>query len=158
MPGAEPLSSAMAQRATALFRLRERAEQGEAEAQFKIGIAYRMGFGFGPDSAEAARWYRKAAEQGNARAQFHLGIAYRLGDGVDADPLVATEWLTKAASRGHVNARAMLARINDDGMRGVAPPFKSLAKLKPQEVDGLVLDSMPNDPAETIQSPASSAL
>ena len=48
--------------------LRERAEQGDAEAQWSLGLAYAKGEGVPQDDAEAARWYRLAAEQGYARA------------------------------------------------------------------------------------------
>ena len=42
--------------------LRARAEQGDAEAQFKLGAMYDFGrSGLLQDDAEAARWYRLAA-------------------------------------------------------------------------------------------------
>ena len=44
------------------FRLA--AEQGEARAQFNLGIRYANGEGVPQDDAEAIRWYRLAAEQG----------------------------------------------------------------------------------------------
>ena len=53
--------------------LRARAEQGDAEAQFKLGAMYDFGrSGLLQDDAEAARWYRLAAEQGHTLAQ-HSG-------------------------------------------------------------------------------------
>lgn len=48
----------------------KKAEQGNAEAQFKLGEMYRFGNkGVSKDSAEAVKWYEKAAEQGNLFAQ-----------------------------------------------------------------------------------------
>ena len=49
------------------------AEQGSAEAQFSLGVAYDTGQGVAQDSAEALRWYRLAADQGHASAQFNVG-------------------------------------------------------------------------------------
>ena len=46
--------------------IKERAEQGDAEAQSALGIMYDLGEGVPEDDAEAVKWYRKAAEQGNA--------------------------------------------------------------------------------------------
>ena len=40
------------------------AEQGDAYAQYNLGLMYRKGEGVPQDDAEAVRWYRLAAEQG----------------------------------------------------------------------------------------------
>lgn len=45
------------------------AEQGHADAQFYLGVAYDNGWGVRQDYSEAVKWYRKAAEQGLAQAQ-----------------------------------------------------------------------------------------
>ena len=58
------------------------AEQGDADAQNKLGIAYSKGEGVTQDYAEAVKWYRKAADQGDADAQFNLGNAYCVSKGV----------------------------------------------------------------------------
>ena len=46
------------------------AEQGYADAQFNLGIAYDNGINVAKDTKEAVRWYRMAAEQGYALAQY----------------------------------------------------------------------------------------
>ena len=43
------------------------AEQGDAEAQYNLGVMYANGDGLPEDDAEAVRWYRMAAEQGIRR-------------------------------------------------------------------------------------------
>ena len=50
------------------------AEQGDADAQNKLGDMYYDGEGVARDYAEARRWYRKAAEQGFADAQYNLRL------------------------------------------------------------------------------------
>ena len=45
------------------------AEQGDATAQYNLGLMYDEGEGVPQDDAEAVRWYRLAAEQGDASAQ-----------------------------------------------------------------------------------------
>ena len=55
--------------AEAVADLRVRAEQGDAEAQAKLGEIYKFGEGVQQDDAESLRWYRLAAAQGNATAQ-----------------------------------------------------------------------------------------
>ena len=44
------------------------AEQGDANAQYNLGVRYGAGEGVPPDDAEAVRWFRLAAEQGDATA------------------------------------------------------------------------------------------
>ena len=85
---------------TALKLLRPRAEQGDAEAQFRLGIMYRFGQGVPKDYADAAKWYRLAAEQGHASPQFSLGVMYAKGTGVPQDYVLAHMWFCLAAA-GH---------------------------------------------------------
>ena len=77
---------------------RKAAEQGVAEAQYNLGLAYYYGEGAEEDHVEAVKWYRKAAEQGVVPAQFNLGVAYGRGEGVDRDSVEAYAWINLAAS------------------------------------------------------------
>ena len=74
------------------------AEQGDALAQFGLGLMYRDGKGVPQDTQEAVKWYRKAAEQGNAQAQFNLGLMYSNGQGVPQDFIRAHVWYSVAAA------------------------------------------------------------
>jgi TPR repeat protein len=58
---------------TALDEFLPLAEQGDADAQFKLGVIYDSGKGVAQDAAEAVRWNRLAAEQGNSLGQANLG-------------------------------------------------------------------------------------
>ena len=49
--------------ATALKEWKPLAEQGDAVAQYNLGLMYKNGWGVTQDYAEAVKWYRKAAEQ-----------------------------------------------------------------------------------------------
>ena len=40
---------------------RAKAEQGDAAAQYNIGICYKRGLGVAADQVEAVKWFRKAA-------------------------------------------------------------------------------------------------
>ncbi len=48
------------------------AEQGDAEAQYNLGVMYDDGTGVLQDYKEAVKWYLLSAEQGNADAQMVL--------------------------------------------------------------------------------------
>ncbi len=49
--------------ATALRELRPFAEQGNAKAQYSLGLMYRTGLGVPQDYAEALQWYNLAASR-----------------------------------------------------------------------------------------------
>jgi TPR repeat protein len=85
--------------------LKLQAEKGNAQAQFRLAEAYRMGLGTAPDMAKAANWYRKAAEQGSAEAQLMLGLDYAHGDGVGTNTHEEVRWLRKAAEQGLARAQ-----------------------------------------------------
>ncbi len=96
-----------------LDRLLKRAENGNAVAQFKLGVLYTKGEEVGRDLTQAADWYRKAAEQGHKNAQFKLGRFYEKGRGVEADLIQAEHWYQKAAEQGHKNAKKRLELLSN---------------------------------------------
>ncbi|GHT72265.1 hypothetical protein AGMMS49950_10680 [Endomicrobiia bacterium] len=55
-----------------IYHLNMKAQQGDDEAQFKLGVIYLKGDGVKQDYKKAFKWYKKSAEQGNARAQNNL--------------------------------------------------------------------------------------
>jgi hypothetical protein len=77
------------------------AEQGDANAQYYLGIMYDDGEGVLEDDKEAAKWYRLAAEQGHANAQSNLAFRYANGEGVLEDAIAAYAWLNIAGANGH---------------------------------------------------------
>lgn len=78
--------------------LRKSAEQGDAEAQYRLGLAYSMGYGVEKNDVEAVKWFLKSAEQGNAQAQNILGVCYAIGRGVERNYEVAVRWFLKSAN------------------------------------------------------------
>ena len=89
----------------AVLRYRKAAEQGDARAQFNLGLKYANGEGVPKDDREAVLWYRKAAEQGHAGAQLNIGFMYDDGKGVAEDDREAVLWYRKAAEQGNANAQ-----------------------------------------------------
>ncbi len=87
------------------------AEQGDADAQFTLGVMYRQGEGVPQDPTEAVKWYRLAAEQGDAGAQFNLGVMYEQGKGVPQDPTEAVKWYRLAAEQGYAGAQFNLGLV-----------------------------------------------
>jgi TPR repeat protein len=52
--------------------------QGDADAQYKLGVCYYYGHGTSQDHTKAVEWLQKAADQGQEDAQ------KKLNDGQDA--------------------------------------------------------------------------
>jgi TPR repeat protein len=86
----------------------EQAKDGDATAQYNLGICYYNGDGVAVDKAEAVKWLRKAAEKGHLQAQTLIGAFYFQGDGVAADKAEAIKWFCKAAEKGHPESQTML--------------------------------------------------
>ena len=91
------------------------AEQGNAKAQFYLGVMYANGQGVHQNEKQAEYWYRKAAEQGNASAQYNLGVMYENGQGVRQDPVQAVQWYRKAAEQGLAEAQYNLGGMYAKG-------------------------------------------
>lgn len=99
-------------------KYRKAAEQGDAAAQFIMGLMYFDGRGLAQDDRQAEVWYRKAAEQGYASAQVNLGLMYFFGRGVSKDDQQAVAWLRKAADKGNAYGQYGLGLVYMVG-RGV---------------------------------------
>ena len=78
--------------ATALHEWRPLAKQGNANAQYNLGVLYDKGQGVPQNYWLARKWYEKAAAQGDAEAQFNLGFLYANGQGVPQDYGQARQW------------------------------------------------------------------
>ena len=64
-----------------LLALYEKAQGGDAQAQYALGVIYYMGDGVKKDSVKAAQYFLKAAEQGDERARYFLEVVYMRGEG-----------------------------------------------------------------------------
>lgn len=94
--------------------LRERALQGDPEAQFNLAKNYEAGRGkLKQDYTEAERWYRRAAEQGDPFAQASLALLFRFGKGVAQDYVEAYKWFSLAASLTTGSDRDSIVELRD---------------------------------------------
>ena len=88
------------------------AAQGNADAQYGLGLLYFKGEGVPKNDALAVKWFRKAADQGNADAQSFLGFLYYKGQGIPQNYATAAEWFRKAAVQGNAEAKNFLDELN----------------------------------------------
>ena len=98
----------------AVEQWRPAANAGDAQAQFNLGQAYKLGRGVPVDMALAEQWYRKAALQGLPQAETNYGLAlFDQGKRGEALP-----WLEKSTARGEPRAQLVLGTMlfNGDGV------------------------------------------
>ena len=72
------------------------AAQGDENAQYNVGWAYKSGEGIAKNAKKAFEWHLKSAEQGDPDAQNHIGNAYELGEGTNKNAKKAFFWYQKA--------------------------------------------------------------
>jgi len=128
------------------------AEQGHAEAQYKIGKMYVDGKDVLKNYKEAAKWYKKAANQGVAEAQYELGRLYDHGEGtlgvMDDNGkgvlgyewgikwyVEAPKWYRKAAINGNPDAQYKLGLMytyGDLGEKDSKKAYKCFKKAADQ--------------------------
>lgn len=90
------------------------AEKGDADAQFNLGQAYRLGRGVPINLALAKSWFEKAATSGHLDAQTTLGLLlFQNGDQASG-----LKWLKQAAEEGEPRAQLVYgtALYNGDGV------------------------------------------
>jgi tetratricopeptide (TPR) repeat protein len=90
--------------AGAVAQWRPLAEAGNADAQFNLGQAYKLGRGVPANAGHAQSWYQKAARQGHEQAQVNVGLLlYNGGRRQEALP-----WIRKGAELGDPRAQYIL--------------------------------------------------
>lgn len=90
------------------------ATAGDADAQFNLGQAYKLGRGVPTDLPVAIEWFRKASAQGHAQAIDNYALAL-FQDGKKAEAL---PWLEKSVARGEKRTQLVLGTMlfNADGV------------------------------------------
>ena len=101
--------------ATALREWHPLAKQGQAVAQYHLGLLYANGQGVPKDDAQARQWYEKAATQGHANAQANLGSLYDYGRGGPQDFKMAVRWYLRSANQGNDLAQRKLGLLYERG-------------------------------------------
>ncbi len=126
--------------ARAVAEWRPLAQAGDADAQFNLGQAYRLGRGVPQDMTLAEQWFERAARQRHDQAGANLGLLlFQNGRAREAMP-----WIQAAALRGDPRAQYVFgtALFNGDVVRRDMPRAYALmsraaAQGFPQAVEQL---------------------
>src|SRR5919107_1283661 len=90
------------------------AEGGDADAQFNLGQAYRLGRGVTINLSAAKTWFERAATSGHLDAQTTLGLLlFYNGDGVTQDRLLGYAFVSRAAAQGLSPAKDTLEQLDE---------------------------------------------
>jgi len=123
--------------ATRKKAIEDKAEAGNAVAQYYLGICHTQGgMGIIKDYKKAVEWWKKAAENGFIQAQLKLGTCYRRGSfGLPKDKKEADKWYKKAgesykkaAEEGDPAAQYMLGVLYSRGHAGITRNSKEAFK------------------------------
>ncbi|MEE9492857.1 MAG: tetratricopeptide repeat protein [Gammaproteobacteria bacterium] len=96
-------------------RLVKKAEQGNANAQYDVGMMLDTGRGTNIDHQVAFNWLSMAAEQGHKKSLTQMGIRLYKGEGVSRDAQRAVEQFSKVAD-SEVIAQYYLGEAYAEGM------------------------------------------
>ena len=118
-------------------KLQIAAEQGSAQAQYRLGYRYWNGDGVERDERQAADWFDRAARQGLAPAQRMLGRCYEQGRGVERDARQAVAWYRWAATQGDPEAQYALGVCLDKGLGTEENAAEAFAWYKNAAAQGL---------------------
>src|SRR5216684_1219120 len=126
--------------------LKHDADQGNANAQGRLGYFYETGRGgLAKDDREAARLYRLAADQGNASARNNLGGLYRDGrGGLTKDNREALRLFKLAADQGNAYGQLNLGLFYREGRGGLSKDDREAARLFKLAADQTQADARVN--------------
>ena len=83
------------QNTLSIDELQQKANDGDAQAQFDLALCYAKGTGVEKNEEIAFNWHKKAAEQGHVNAQFALGLYYLLSkDRVQQAQKLLDKWMS----------------------------------------------------------------
>lgn len=100
-------------------KLRQRAEEGDAQAQYDLAYLYYKAdsdpaiSGMIQSDNLAAYWYLKAAEQGHSSAQYNMAVLHLHGHGVERDAISAYAWLLLADANDHKASRKLMDDLDE---------------------------------------------
>ena len=111
-----------------LATLQAQAQQGDTEAQVRLGDLYAKGRGVPKDHTQARAWYEKAAAQGHPIGQNNLAELYFAGLGGPPDYVRAYMWVSLAATHMQGEEKKQAEENRDDVAKRMTPAQIAEAK------------------------------
>jgi len=106
------------------------AYEGNAEAQYNMGVLYLEGKGVEQNIEQARAWFLEAAKQQHAEALYNLGHMSLSGLGVEKDVPAALSWWKRASEGGYAQAQFNYGRALYLGIEGHEDKSAGLALIR----------------------------
>ena len=100
---------------TAFYYLSLFAANGDARANYNLGVMYREGLGVDQDDVEALTYFIAAAEDGHMLGNYAVGLAFLRGRGSDIDAEAALIYLEEATLLGHALSPLKMGQVYFEG-------------------------------------------
>lgn len=110
---------------TAMEVYEDLAANGEAEAQYRLGLIYEQGLGTDVDFRAASNWYQQAAAQQSLPALAALSQLYLTGQGVIQDFKESLRLNEQAAQQGYAPSQHNLGVAHANGVGTFRDPIKA---------------------------------
>jgi TPR repeat protein len=140
---ADGSADAGADRAQAADLFARAAEQDNVDAQYNLGVCFRLGLGVARDDVAAALYYGAAAEKGHSSAQLAFGSLKAQTAASETDWSRVVHWYRLAAEAGHPTAMLALAQLQEQG-RGTPKDRAGALMLYRQARDAGLADAATN--------------
>ena len=101
--------------AGAIANWRKRAANGDAHAEYYLGMLYSWGDGVPTDFVEGARWLLSAAAKGSMIARLRLAEMCETGKGMPLDRIEAYKWYNLTPVNSGLEGRARLTKVLTPG-------------------------------------------
>ncbi|MGD8885865.1 MAG: tetratricopeptide repeat protein, partial [Gammaproteobacteria bacterium] len=117
-PPEQPLDNELiARNSSPINAFLERARNGNAQAQYRVGLKFLYGeSGVSRDIGQAIKWLETSAQNNYLEASLKLGMLYYKGIDVTQDYPSAATWIEQAANQGDSEAQYLLGNFYRDGI------------------------------------------
>ena len=109
-------------------QLKEKAEQGNSDAQYRLSRILSNPESKQHNPEEAMKWLKEAADRGNSNAQYTLGKMLLFGQETKKDYHLSRQYLEKSSEQGNKYAKQLIYTIDHDRNTFVAIGGLSLVR------------------------------
>ena len=113
--------------AAGVAEIMAKADRGDTQAQYELGMAYSKGEGIRQDYRQAVAWFSKAADKGHADARYQLARHTFSGLGTAEDKVKAKLLFLSAADAGSADAQYHVGTMYARGRSGLKKNFTKAA-------------------------------
>ena len=112
------LAKIMSEKTADVTAIRQKADTGDAKAEFEMALCYFNGIGVPQNDKEALKWVKTSAEHGYPDAEVHYGTIYDYSNHQEAE-----KWYLKAVEQGNSTAAFCLYEYYGSGQSAMGAGY-----------------------------------